>query len=296
MGEDWHKIAEPAPRKGGGRGGREPEIAGGSLLRGNIKAKCGVRIGYGCVIEGDVEIGEGTRIDHHTVVRGRVRLGADNWIYPFCTIGTGPQHLRYLEDIRNDPAEDMPRGEIRIGSGNVMREYTTVHMPAVDARTSIGSRCHLLAYSHVAHDCAVGDGVTMANGATLGGHCAVGERANLGLNVSVHPFCRIGRYSMVGMMNPVVKDVLPYALINRQRFTKINRVGMQRGGMGEDDMRGVEDAYREFGQGAGDSAGAAPVRRAGSTWLREIAEFAAASKRGFYPPEMPPRVTDGGGG
>ena len=82
-------------------------------------------------------------------------------------------------------------------------------MPAVDERTSIGSRCHLLAYSHVAHDCAVGDGVTMANGATLGGHCAVGERANLGFNVSVHPFCRIGRYAMVGMMSPSGKGRAP---------------------------------------------------------------------------------------
>ena len=288
MGEKWYKLSNPDIKKGGrGRGGGEPEIAGGRLLRGKVWAKSGVRIGHGCVIEGDVEIGEGTRIDHHAVVRGRVRLGADNWIYPFCTIGTGPQHSRHLEDIRGYPAEDMPRGEIRIGSGNVMREYTTVHMPAVDERTTIGSRCHLLAYSHVAHDCTVGDGVTMANGATLGGHCAVGERANLGFNVSVHPFCRIGRYAMVGMMNPVVKDVLPYALINRQRFAKINRVGMQRGGMSEEDVRGVEEAYREFGQDIGNGGGGGAAREgAKGAWLREIAEFAAGSKRGFYPPEM----------
>ena len=295
MGEEWYDLSKPDVKKGGGRrGGGEPEIAGGRMLRGRVRAKSGVYIGHGCVIEGDVEIGEGTRIDHHTVVRGRVRLGANNWIYPFCTIGTGPQHSRHLEDIRADPAEDVPRGEIRIGSGNIMREYTTVHMPAVDERTTIGSRCHLLAYSHVAHDCAVGDGVTMGNGATLGGHCAVGERANLGLNVSVHPFCRIGRYAMVGMMNPVVKDVLPYALINRQRFAKINRVGMQRGGMSEEDMRGVEEAHREFGGGAGDAT-AAPEGAKGA-WLQEIAEFAAGSKRGFYPPEMPARAMEGGAG
>ena len=287
MGDEWHKIGTEPVRRGKGRGGgrAEPEIARGSFLRGKIRAGDGVRIGHGCVIEGDVEIGKGTRIGHHTVVCGRVRLGAGNWIYPFCTIGTGPQHSLHLEDISADPATDPARGEIRIGSGNIMREYTTVHMPAVDDTTSIGSHCHMLAYTHIAHDCEVGDGVTMANGATLGGHCTVGDRANLGLHVSVHPFCRMGRYSMVGMMNPVVKDVLPFALINRQRFAKINRVGMQRGGMSEGDVRAVEAAYREFGRGGGGNGGWA---------AQEIAEFASGSKRGYYPPEMmPPQDPDG---
>ena len=285
---EWHKIgAESMRKKGGAKGGGEPEIAAGSLLRGRIRAGSGVRIGYGCVIEGDVEIGQGTRIDHHTVVRGRVTIGSGNWIYPFCTIGTGPQHALHLEDISADPATDPARGEIRIGSGNIVREYTTVHLPAVDERTTIGSECHFLAYSHIAHDCSVGDGVVMANGTTLGGHCAVEERANIGLNVSVHPFCRIGRYAMVGMMNPVVKDVLPYALINRQRFARINRVGMQRGGMGEEEIRSVEAAYREFGRGGGD---------AGRGAAREIAKFASRSKRGFYPPEGPLRGPGGAAG
>ena len=187
MDSKWHKIGtEPVRKKGGGSG--EPDIAEGPLLRGRIRAGDGVRIGHGCVIEGDVEIGRGTRIGHHAVVCGRVRLGAGNWIYPFCTIGTGPQHSQHLENISADPATDPARGEIRIGSGNIMREYTTVHMPAVSDTTSIGSHCHMLAYTHIAHDCGVGDRVTMANGATLGGHCTVGERANLGLHVSVHPF------------------------------------------------------------------------------------------------------------
>lgn len=283
----WYKIGtEAISRKSDFGGNIEPDIAAGAVLRGRIKAGSGVRIGHGCIIEGDVEIGRGTRIDHHTVLRGRVRLGAGNWIYPFCVIGTGPQHSRYLEDIGSDPA-DAPCGEICIGSGNIMREYTTVHMPAVDERTSIGSRCHILAYSHIAHDCNVGDRVTMTNGATLGGHCDIGEHANLGLNVSVHPFCRIGRYSMVGMMNPVVKDVLPFALINRQRFARINRVGMQRGGMGEDDILAVEAAYKEFGGSTGRGDGTVSGQGTGGGWAKEIAEFTAGSKMGFYPPEWP---------
>ena len=278
---EWFEIgAGEAGGSAGSAGGGEPQIASGSVLRGRIRAGQGVRIGHGCAIEGDIEIGRGTRIDHHTVVRGRVRLGANNWIYPFCAIGTGPQHSLHLEDALADPATDPPRGEIRIGSGNTVREYSTVHMPAVDRRTSVGSDCHILAYSHVAHDCNVGDGVTMANGATLGGHCTVGERANLGFNVSVHPFCRIGKYSMVGMMTPVVKDVPPFALINRQRFAKVNRVGMQRGGMGEEMIRAVEQAYGRLAEGAGGSGGDE------GDVAGEIALFLAGSKRGFYRPEF----------
>ena len=282
MGE-WYEIgADPAEQASRVGPAAKPSVAEGSVVRGRVRAGRDVRIGHGCVIEGDVEIGQGTRIDHHTVVRGRVRLGANNWIYPFCTIGTGPQHSLHLEDIAADLAANPARGEICVGSGNIMREYSTVHLPAVDKRTVIGSGCHMLAYTHVAHDCIVGDGVTMANGTTLGGHCAVGERANIGLNVSVHPFCRIGRYSMIGMMNPVVKDVLPYALINRQRFTRINRVGMRRGGMDEDHIRAVERAYEVFGRSRSivDVGGGAAL---------EISEFVAHSKRGFYPPEMPLR-------
>ena len=250
------------------------EIGRHAVVGGSGRLGSGVQIGHNAVVEGDFEIGEGTRIDHHTVVRGRVRLGADNWIYPFCTIGTGPQHSMHLEDVRADPAADVARGEIRIGSGNILREYGTVHLPTVEERTSIGSHCHMLAYSHVAHDCTVGDRVTMANGATLGGHCTVGERANLGLHVSVHPFCRIGRYSMVGMMNPVVKDVLPYALVNRQRFAKINRVGMRRGGMGEDEIESVQRCYDRF----------AGIDGAEGPHAEQVREFLKGTKRGVYGP------------
>ena len=299
--DKWHYLAKEPIRRQKGGGGDEPEVAEGPLIEGNVRARAGVRIGHGCAIrgdvkigrgvrighgcaiEGDVEIGQGTRIDHHTVVRGRVRLGENNWIYPFCAIGTGPQHSRHLEDASADPAAYPARGEVRIGSGNILREYTTVHLPAVDERTSIGSCCHILAYSHVAHDCDVGDGVTMANGATLGGHCTVGERANLGFNVSVHPFCRVGRYAMVGMQNPVVKDVLPFSLINRQRFAKINRVGMERGGMNEGYMRAVEEAYAAMEAGVRGGSGAAH---------REISEFLEGSRRGFYHPDG---IRDGAG-
>ena len=218
-------------------------------------------------------MGDGTRIDDYCTVRGRVEIGPGNWIYPYCTIGTGPQHSAHLEDPEADPAESPARGSITIGSGNIIREYSTVHLPAVDESTSIGSRCHVLSYSHIAHDCAVGDSVTMANGTTLGGHSSVEGGANLGFNVSVHPYCRIGAYAMVAMMMPVVKDVLPYALVNRQRLAGVNEEGMKRAGMTASDMADVRARVRE-------------ARPAGRRW-GQVRRRAAAVRQGIQEGLLP---------
>ena len=260
------------------RGG-EPVIDGSAACRGSVLVGRGVRIGRGCIIEGDVEIGDDTRIDDYCIIRGRVQIGARNWLYPFCVIGTGPEDFRYPEDPLAEPGLDPPRGRIAIGSDNTMREFTTIHMPTVKADTSVGSGCHMLAYTHVSHDGAVGDRVTMASGTTIGGHCRVDDWANLGFNVSVHPGRRIGAHSMVAMMMPVVKDVPPYALVNRQRFEKINRVGMQRAGMTSADIGDVEAAYRAMGGGAGGE-------EAGGRFAGEIRRFVEASRWGCYRPEI----------
>lgn len=232
-------------------------------------------MGHGCVIDGDVEIGDRTRIDDHCVVRGRVRIGVDNWVYPFCAVGTGPEHRGYMDDPRAYPA-DGARGEIVIGASNVIREGVTVHLPITAGRTSIGSHCFLLARSHVAHDCAVGDNVTLSTGSTLGGHSRVGNWANLGLYAQVHQHSQIGACSMVAMMMPVVKDVPPYALVNRQEFSRVNDLGMRRAGMSADEIGAVRAAYDGLGQSA--AAGG------GGRFADEIREFIAGSKRGCYLP------------
>ena len=252
----------------------DAQVADGAVLRGDVRLGRGARIGHGCILEGDIAVGDGTRIDDYCTVRGRVEIGPGNWIYPYCTIGTGPQHSAHLEDPEADPAESPARGSITIGSGNIIREYSTVHLPTVDPATSIGSRCHVLSYSHIAHDCAVGDSVTMANGTTLGGHSIVEGGANLGFNVSVHPYCRIGAYAMVAMMMPVVKDVLPYALVNRQRLAGVNEEGMKRAGMTASDVADVRAAYGRLGLQGG-----------GGRFDDELRRFVKASKRGCYMPE-----------
>ena len=261
-------------------------VADGAVLRGDVRLGRGARIGRGCILEGDIAVGDGTRIDDYCTVRGRVEIGPGNWIYPFCTIGADPQDPAHPEDPSADPAESPAGGSISVGSDNVIREYSAIHVPAADATTSVGSRCHLLSYSHVAHGCAVGDSVTMSNGTTLGGHSSIGDGANLGFNVSVHPFCRIGAYAMVAMAMPVVRDVPPYALVDDQRFAGVNEEGMKRGGMTPADIADVRAAYERIGRrGVGGGNG---------RFDGELRRFVEASKSGCYMPA--PAGGAGGGG
>ena len=271
------------------RSSAEPRIGAGSAVRGDVELGEGARIGRCCVVEGKVRIGARTRIDDHCVVRGRVTIGEDNWIYPFCTVGTGPQHSEYPEDPGADPSADPGAGEIVMGSGNTMRGYASINLPTVSGRTSVGSGCHLLAYSHVAHDCDVRDGAILSAGAILGGHTEVGAGAHLGLGTMVHPHTRIGRLAMVGLRGAVVRDVPPFALINAGRFTRVNAVGMERAGMPAAEVSEVERAYAEVaaagGGGAKGGGGPGPPSGAGAL-AREIREFLAGTARGCYPPRF----------
>ena len=268
-----------------------PLIGAGSAVRGDVELGEGARIGRCCVVEGRVKIGARTRIDDHCVVRGRVTIGEGNWIYPFCTVGTGPQHSAYPEDPGADPSADPGGGEIVMGSGNTMRGYASINLPTVSGRTSVGSGCHLLAYSHVAHDCGVRDGAILSAGAILGGHTEVGAGAHLGLGTMVHPHTRIGRLAMVGLRGAVVRDVPPFALINAGRFTRVNAVGMERAGMTAAEVSEVERAYAEVAAagrgGVGEVGGNGPGPPSGPGALaREIREFLAGTERGCYPPRF----------
>lgn len=227
-------------------------VGDGSSVRGDVDFGEGVRIGRGCVIEGRIRIGDRTRIDDCCVVRGLVTMEAGNWIYPFCTIGTGPQHTGHPEDPAADPAEDPGRGEIVMGSDNTVRGYASVNLPTVTARTVVGSGCHLLAYSHVAHDCTVRDGAIISAGAILGGHTDVGAGAHLGLGAMVHPRTRIGRLAMVGLRGAVTREVPPFALINDGTFTRDQHGGNGEGGdVGDGDRRGRARVRRVGRRGGG---------------------------------------------
>lgn len=222
--------------------GKNVSIGKSAVITGSGIIGDGVTIGENVIIEGNVRIGRGTRIDHGVIMRGRVRIGRGNWIYPFCVIGTGPQDV----SLKERDVEDSVRrfGSIEIGDNNVIREFATIHLPA-KKKTVIGSGCYILAYGHFAHDVRVHDNVTMANKTTLGGYVEVHDHANIGFNCQIHPHCRIGAYSMIGMGNSITKDVLPFSLINRMQFTKVNRMGLERNNVKKQDVKNIEILYQK---------------------------------------------------
>src|SRR5258705_4290209 len=188
------------------------------------------RIGYDCyvgpysIIGPDVELGDGVRLESHCVVDGLTTLGAGSHVFPFVSIGLASQDLKY----QGEPSKT------QIGKRNKIREFVTIHRGTAGGGmlTSIGDDCLIMAQAHVAHDCIIGDGVIMANAATLAGHVVIENNANVGAYSGVHQFCRVGREAYVGGYSVVVKDALPFALTvgNHARCYGLNITGMKRRG------------------------------------------------------------------
>jgi UDP-N-acetylglucosamine acyltransferase len=188
------------------------------------------QIGYDCVvgpysIVGDeVQLDDGVRLESHCVIDGRTAIGEGTHIFPFVSIGLASQDLKY----KGEPSQT------KIGKRNKIREFVTVHRGTVGGGmlTQTGDDCLLMAQAHVAHDCILGDGVIMANAATLAGHVVIEDRANIGAYSGVHQFCRVGKEAYVGGYSVIVKDALPFALTvgNHARCYGLNITGMKRRG------------------------------------------------------------------
>jgi UDP-N-acetylglucosamine acyltransferase len=190
------------------------------------KAKLGYDcfVGPYCILGDEVVLGEGVRLESHCVVDGRTSIGAETHVFPFVSIGMASQDLKY----KGEPSETI------IGARNKIREFVTIHRGTAGGGmlTKIGDDCLIMAQAHIAHDCIVGDGVIMANAATLAGHVVIEDRANIGAYSGVHQFCRIGKEAYVGGYSVVVKDALPFALTvgNHAKCYGLNITGMKRRG------------------------------------------------------------------
>ena len=162
-------------------------------------------IGPYTTIGAGVELGRGVRIESHGVIDGTTRIGEENQVYPFVSIGLAPQDLKYGGE----------ETETVIGDRNNIREFVTIHRGTSGGGgvTRIGNDNLLMAQVHVAHDCVVGNEVIMANAATLAGHVEIADKANIGAYSGVHQFCRIGPEAFVGGYSVVVKDAMPFAII-----------------------------------------------------------------------------------
>ena len=258
---------------GSGRVG--PRIHPSAIVDPGAHLAEGVEIGPYAVIEADVEIGPDCRIAAHAVIKRYTRMGRGNRVHEHAVLGGTPQDLAF---------QGVSSG-LEIGDGNTIREGVTLHRATREGHcTRIGDGTFLMAYSHVAHDCTVGNHVVLANGACLGGHVSVGEHAFLSAAVAVHQFCRIGRLCMVSGLAGVNMDCLPFTMVTGApaRVVGLNRVGLQRAGM---DPEAIADLKRAFQRLFAEASATREALAALSEWpsplVREWVEFIQGSSRGF---------------
>lgn len=195
-------------------------------------------IGPYVVIGASVKIGAGTSVGPHTVIDGDTTIGVRNRIFHHASIGAPPQDLKYA----GEPTK------LVIGDENQVREFTTLHLGTVQGGgvTSVGHKNLFMAYSHVAHDCHVGNGCVLANAATLAGHVEVGDHCTLGGLSAVHQFTRIGKHAFLAGGTMAVMDVPPYCIAqgDRAELAGPNTVGLKRHGFTDEQQGRIKDAYR----------------------------------------------------
>jgi UDP-N-acetylglucosamine acyltransferase len=197
-----------------------------------------VSVGAFSVIGADVKIDSGTVIGPHVVIKGPTTIGKDNRIYQFTSIGEDPQDKKYAAEITR----------LEIGDRNTIREFTSMHRGTVQDQsvTKIGNDNLFMAYTHVAHDCRIGDQVIMANGASLAGHVHLHSHAILGGFTLVHQFTQIGQYSFAAMGSAITQDIPPFVMVGGKptRPHGINSVGMERNGIAAEEVRLIRNAYK----------------------------------------------------
>ena len=204
----------------------------------------GVEIGPFCVVGPAVELQRGVRLISHVCVSGVTTVGEGTVVYPFASLGTPPQSVHHRGGATR----------LVIGPHCDLREHVTINTGTEDGGgvTQIGERCFFMVGSHVAHDCRVGNRVTFANNATLGGHETIGEKTFIGGLAAVHQFCRIGEGAMIGGLTPVRADVIPFGLAYAENLVGLNVVGLRRNGLTRPELLKLRRAYRKlfFGEGA----------------------------------------------
>lgn len=236
----------------------------------------GVRIGPYAVIGENVSLGRDTVVEASSVIDGYTTIGERNRIFPFASIGLQPQDLKFKGE----------RSTLEVGDDNVFREFVTVHRGTEPGggRTVIGSSNLFMAYTHIAHDCIVGNFIIFGNAATLGGHVIVEDHAALGGYTGVHQFCRVGAYSFIGGHSAVTMDVLPFSLTvgNRARLYGVNTIGLHRRNFSRERIVEIRRAFRVLQQsGLNLSQAVARFEREPMNEdVQAIVDFIRSSRRG----------------
>jgi UDP-N-acetylglucosamine acyltransferase len=253
-----------------------PGIHETAIVHPSAQIGAGTVIGPYAIVGERVKIGPNCRIGASAVIDGDTEIGEGTEIFPFASIGLIPQDLKY----RGEPAR------VVIGAHNVIREFVTIHRGTAGGGgvTRIGDRNLLMAYTHIAHDCQVGNETIFGNGATLAGHVFVDDYANVGAFSGVHQFCRVGRHAFIGGYSVVTKDALPFAKTvgNRARIYGINTIGLMRRGFSTESVAKLRRAFRYLVH-SNTSRAIAQIEREPSLRTEEVrylVEFIRTSSRG----------------
>lgn len=236
-----------------------------------------VIVGPYCVIQGAVTVKDRCHLKSHVVLQGPLVMGPDNVVYPFAVIGEQTQDLKYV----GEPTR------LEVGARNCFREHVSVHRStAVDGKTIVGNDGNFLAYSHIAHDCVVGDHVIFSNNGTLAGHVHVDNHAIIGGLTAVHQFCRIGQHAITGGCTKIVQDVPPFMIAdgNPAEVRGINKVGLERRGFDSDALRALRECYKLlYREGLNTKQAVAMIqeRYAEHAVVEHLCSFVASSERGI---------------
>ena len=248
-----------------------------AIVDSKAEVGAGTIVGPYCVISAKVVLGENCWLQHHVTLEGPMMAGAKNRFYACCSIGQQTQDLKYA----GEPTY------LEIGDENTFREFVTVNRSTKsDGKTRIGSRGNFLAYSHIGHDCSVGNEVVFSNNGTLAGHVQVGDNAVMGGLTAVHQFCRIGRFAITGGCSKIVQDVPPFMIAdgNPAEIRGVNLIGLERKNFPGDRVKPIKEAFRLIYRSkynTGQALDAIRTELPQTEEIREIVEFIEKTERGI---------------
>jgi UDP-N-acetylglucosamine acyltransferase len=237
-----------------------------------------VDIGAYSVIEKGVRLGDGVNVSPYVHIKGNTEIGANTFIGTGALIGGNAQMLGVKEN----------NGRIRIGQNNVIREYVTINSSSSPEKETVLGDCNfLMAFSHIAHDCRLGNNIVICNGSLVAGHVEIQDRAFISGNVVIHQFVRIGRFAMIGGLSRVNQDVPPFMMVvGDSAVWSINLVGLKRGGFSSKEVLEIKKAFKTLYASKLTVKGALDkLKETDSQYVKEIVDFISASKRGVSGPK-----------
>ena len=233
------------------------------------------KIGPYSIVGPNVKIGEGTEIQSHVNITGNTIIGNNTKIFPFASVGTNPQDLKFKGE----------KTKLEIGSNNIIREHVTINTGTDGGGgiTKIGNNNLIMIGAHIAHDCMVGNNVVIANSAAIAGHAQISDEVIIGGNCGIQQFTRIGRMAMIGGMSGVSRDVIPYGLSfgNRNYLEGINLIGLRRKKVSNKEILALSEAYKEIFKTNSLHENLAKLSKTlkNNSYVREIVDFINHDKK-----------------